>query len=192
MGHCGPFHSKQSCSFGVLGYMVSSIFLLFPLLLSFSIFFYFILFAKYFYNLSSNRKSIIIILLLIIISVFEYQYKCHQKIPLLNEIHKNFTEDVVVIGLTDENPDKVKNWLTNRNVEYYIGVDADAKYRNQIGIQGIWNNNFILFHSFLLYFIFGNIYLNKGTPNVLVIDKEGVVQWQVFYIIIIIAVVVIV
>lgn len=62
--------------------------------------------------------------------------KCHQKIPLLNDIHNKFKDEVVVIGITDEDKEKIIGWLKTKNVEYYIAIDHEAKYRTQIGVQG--------------------------------------------------------
>eukprot|EP00026_Physarum_polycephalum_P006267 Phypoly_transcript_06309.p1 GENE.Phypoly_transcript_06309~~Phypoly_transcript_06309.p1 ORF type:complete len:308 (+),score=44.80 Phypoly_transcript_06309:842-1765(+) len=78
--------------------------------------------------------------------------KCHQKIPMFNDIQATFKDDVVVIGLTEELPDSVRPELQTNGVQYYVASDVGGKYHNLITVEGL--------------------------PNLIIIDPEGVVQWQ--------------
>ena len=48
---------------------------------------------------------------------------CRKAIPELNEIAKEFSKDVVVIGISDEPVEKIKA-MKEPVIEYYYGVDT--------------------------------------------------------------------
>jgi thiol-disulfide isomerase/thioredoxin len=81
---------------------------------------------------------------------------CRALIPELNEWQKQFKDDLVVIGVSDEPEDKVKPFMGKTQVDYAMAIDTrrNDMTKNQIGIAGI--------------------------PHVLVIDSTGVCRWQGF------------
>ena len=80
---------------------------------------------------------------------------CRALIPELNEWQKEFKDDLVVIGISDEPEAKVKPFMGKTKVEYSMAVDTRTEQvKKTLGVQGI--------------------------PHVLVIDSKGVVRWQGF------------
>lgn len=79
---------------------------------------------------------------------------CRELIPELNEWSKQFKDDLVVIGISDEKPEVVQKFLEKTPAIYSIGVDAKSRVGNAVQVQGI--------------------------PHVLVISPDGVVRWQGF------------
>ena len=79
---------------------------------------------------------------------------CRALIPELNEWAKEFKDDLVVIGVSDEPEAKVRPFMTKTKVEYSMAVDTKAKMKGSIGVKGI--------------------------PHVVVVDSKGVVRWQGF------------
>lgn len=78
---------------------------------------------------------------------------CRKAIPELNEIQKQFKDDLVVIGLSDETAEKVKA-MKEPVIEYYHGVDPQATMKKSLEVQGI--------------------------PHVILIDPKGIVRWEGF------------
>jgi len=78
---------------------------------------------------------------------------CRKAIPDLNEYHEKFGDQLIVVGLSDENPDKVKNF-TNPLIEYYSAVDTQKRTKTNVNVQGI--------------------------PHVMIIDPDGIVRWEGF------------
>lgn len=78
---------------------------------------------------------------------------CRKAIPELNEIQKQFKDDLVVIGLSDETVEKVKS-MKEPVIDYYYGIDPEGVTKNELKVQGI--------------------------PHVILIDPEGIVRWEGF------------
>lgn len=78
---------------------------------------------------------------------------CRKAIPELNEIQKLFPEDLVVIGISDETPEKVKA-MKEPVIEYFNGVDPQATMKKALEVKGI--------------------------PHVILIDPQGIVRWEGF------------
>ena len=78
---------------------------------------------------------------------------CRRAIPDLNEYQNIFANDLVVIGISDENPDKVRNF-NNPLIEYYSAVDTQKRTKTTVNVQGI--------------------------PHVMIIDPDGIVRWEGF------------
>ncbi len=79
---------------------------------------------------------------------------CRKLIPELNDFSRKFKDDLVVIGISDENEAKVREFLGKTSASYAMAVDTSAKMKNELGVSGI--------------------------PHVLVIGTDGVVRWQGF------------
>jgi cytochrome c biogenesis protein CcmG, thiol:disulfide interchange protein DsbE len=77
---------------------------------------------------------------------------CRELVPELNELKKKFGSDLVIIGITDEPPKKVKAFLKKLPMDYSIGSDQSDKMYAAVGVTGI--------------------------PHVLVITPDNIVRWQ--------------
>lgn len=76
---------------------------------------------------------------------------CRKAIPELNEIHKQFKDDLVVIGISQESAEKVKA-MKEPKIDYFYGIDPQNTMSKELDIQGI--------------------------PHVILIDPKGIVRWE--------------
>lgn len=79
---------------------------------------------------------------------------CRALIPELNDLQAKFKDDLVVIGVSDEQEDAVKKFMAKTKISYSMAVDTKATMKNAIGVQGI--------------------------PHVLIVSSDGIVRWQGF------------
>jgi cytochrome c biogenesis protein CcmG/thiol:disulfide interchange protein DsbE len=79
---------------------------------------------------------------------------CRQAIPELAEFQKKFKDDLVVIGISDEDTVKVKDFMSSTKIDYSVAVDSAKKMNKAINVEGI--------------------------PHVIIISTDGVVRWQGF------------
>jgi thiol-disulfide isomerase/thioredoxin len=79
---------------------------------------------------------------------------CRELIPELNGYQKKFAKDLVVIGISDEDGDTIKDFMKSHEMKYNVAVDPEARMKNRIGVSGI--------------------------PHVLIISPDHVVRWQGF------------
>lgn len=75
---------------------------------------------------------------------------CRKAIKELNNYNKKFEKEMVIIGISDEQPSKIKK-LQNK-INYYSAFDTQKKMYNQFKIRGI--------------------------PHVVLIDPKGIVRWE--------------
>ena len=78
---------------------------------------------------------------------------CRKAIPELNALQKKFEDRLVVIGISDENEDKVKS-LKDPNMEYNVAIDPQARTKKALGVTGI--------------------------PHVILVDPQGIVKREGF------------
>ncbi len=76
---------------------------------------------------------------------------CRRAIPDLNKFKTEFEKDLIIIGISDENQEKIEN-QTNPKIEYYSAIDNTNKMYNLLEIQSI--------------------------PHCILIDPEGIVRWE--------------
>jgi len=62
---------------------------------------------------------------------------CVQEMPKLNAWAKKYAKYVDIIGVTEEEPEKVKEFLTKRSVDYPLYSDTDAKIFKELRVGGI-------------------------------------------------------
>jgi thiol-disulfide isomerase/thioredoxin len=79
---------------------------------------------------------------------------CRATIPELGKWQKAHPKDLVVIGITAEKEDVVREFMKKTPMPYNVAIDPADKMAKEIGVQGI--------------------------PHVLVISPDGVVRWQGF------------
>lgn len=82
---------------------------------------------------------------------------CINAIPKLNEMAERFSDDLVIVAITQEGADNVRQGLTRRNVDpdglkYPIGLDPRGRTAREMGVQGV--------------------------PHAIVMSSDGVVRWQ--------------
>ena len=80
---------------------------------------------------------------------------CIAGIPHINSLQKAFPEDLVVIGISDEDEGKVNGFRSNRRnpkFEYTIAIDPQRRMINVVG--------------------------NRGIPHCIVMSSDGIVRWQ--------------
>jgi len=77
---------------------------------------------------------------------------CKKLIPELAQWQKEFKDDLVVIGVSDEKPETVENFVKHTTIGYAIATDTGKSMYNAAKPRGI--------------------------PHVLVISSDGIVRWQ--------------
>jgi len=86
---------------------------------------------------------------------------CRETIPHLTELQKKYKDDnVVVVGVTDEDPQWVKSFVEKMgdDMDYRVAIDKESK----------------------TYELFDKISPLPGIPFAYVIDKDGRVVWRGF------------
>ena len=78
---------------------------------------------------------------------------CRAAIPHMNEFSKKFSDDLVVIGLSDEKEDTVAA-MKEPVIEYFSAIDTKKTISQALEIKGI--------------------------PHVILIDPQGIVRWEGF------------
>jgi cytochrome c biogenesis protein CcmG/thiol:disulfide interchange protein DsbE len=76
---------------------------------------------------------------------------CRQSIPHLNALQAKFKDRLVVIGLSDESPEAMRQMPSPR-VDYYVGTDPQARTRAAVEVQGI--------------------------PHAMLMDPDGIVRFE--------------
>lgn len=77
---------------------------------------------------------------------------CKAAMPLLDDLSKKYSKDIVVIGISDEEDATVRKFIKAAKHSYPQAVDPSATVKNAIGIQGI--------------------------PHVVVLSTDGIIRWQ--------------
>ncbi|MFT5050799.1 MAG: cytochrome c biogenesis protein CcmG/thiol:disulfide interchange protein DsbE [Chlamydiales bacterium] len=76
---------------------------------------------------------------------------CRQGIPKLNEYQKKFGDDLVVVGVSDEDAGAIRGFMKKNTIAYPMAVDG-GKLKRAVGAKAI--------------------------PHVIVVSSDGVVRWQ--------------
>ena len=81
---------------------------------------------------------------------------CRKSIELLNDLHKKFGKDLVVIGISDEAEDAVRALKEKYKIEieYFSAIDTQARTKKELGVFGI--------------------------PHVIIAEPGGSVVWEGF------------
>ncbi len=79
---------------------------------------------------------------------------CRASIPEVNKWSEEFKNDMVVIGISDEKPEVVSEFMKNTKMNYHVAVDTQKRMSKALGVQGI--------------------------PHVMILSKDGIVRWQGF------------
>lgn len=78
---------------------------------------------------------------------------CRLSIPKLNEFHRRFADDLVVIGITDEDEAAVRKMIEPR-IEFPLAIDTKARMKDRLSVMGI--------------------------PHAILIEPGGFVVWEGF------------
>lgn len=76
---------------------------------------------------------------------------CKIAITELNNFKKEFENDLIVIGISDE-PEEIVNKLVTPHIEYYSAIDTESKMYNSLEVVAI--------------------------PHCILIDPDGIVRWE--------------
>ena len=79
---------------------------------------------------------------------------CRAVIPEMNDWKKKFEKDLVIVGVSDETSEVVKQFMTKTKMDYTVTTDSSKTMSKVLGVQGI--------------------------PHVLVISQDGIVRYQGF------------
>ena len=61
---------------------------------------------------------------------------CRKSIGLLNEFHKKYGKDLIVIGVSDETEAAVRKLKTPK-IEYYSAIDTKGRMKKELDVRGI-------------------------------------------------------
>ncbi len=76
---------------------------------------------------------------------------CRASIPHLNRLSARFKDQLVVIGLTDEDEERVRS-LTSPHIDYSVGTDRQARTKKVVAVRGI--------------------------PHAMLVDPRGIVRFE--------------
>ncbi|MHC4174517.1 MAG: TlpA family protein disulfide reductase [Planctomycetota bacterium] len=79
--------------------------------------------------------------------------QCRLATPRLNDLHKKFRDELVVIGLSEEQEQIVRD-LQEPKIDYYLAIDTQARMMKELGVFGI--------------------------PHVIIVEPDGYVVWEGF------------
>lgn len=79
---------------------------------------------------------------------------CRAVIPEMNDWAKKFEKDLVIVGVSDEKPEVVTEFMKTTKMSYAVTTDSTKAMSKILGVQGI--------------------------PHVLIISQDGVVRYQGF------------
>jgi thiol-disulfide isomerase/thioredoxin len=77
---------------------------------------------------------------------------CVEEMPKLERWSQEFGDDLVVIGLTDEDPEKIRTFASRHQITYPLMTDPSRKLTNRLEVQTI--------------------------PQLILISNDGTVRWQ--------------
>lgn len=78
---------------------------------------------------------------------------CRRSLNLLNEFHRKYKDELVVIGVCEENEEAVHK-LKEPKIEFYSAIDTEMRMKNELGVFGI--------------------------PHVIILEPGGYVIWEGF------------
>jgi len=78
---------------------------------------------------------------------------CRKIIPELNDWQKKYADKLVIVGISNENEEKVIPFST-KNIKYANGYDTKSRVKNALEVKGI--------------------------PHVILINPDGIVIWEGF------------
>ena len=77
---------------------------------------------------------------------------CVRMIPHMNDLAREFADDVVVVGLSNEDVGTVRNFMRTTEMRYPIAVDPQGRTMRAVQVRSI--------------------------PHVMVVSPDGIVRWQ--------------
>ncbi|MHC4628616.1 MAG: TlpA family protein disulfide reductase, partial [Planctomycetota bacterium] len=79
--------------------------------------------------------------------------QCRLAAPRLNELHRKFGGELVIIGISDESEQVVRS-LKEPTMDFHIAIDTQGRMKEKMGVFGI--------------------------PHVIIVEPEGHVVWEGF------------
>lgn len=62
---------------------------------------------------------------------------CRKFIPTLNEWHQKYKDELVIIGISHEPLETVKDFKEHNKIDYYSAVDTQARTKNKMNVFGV-------------------------------------------------------
>jgi thiol-disulfide isomerase/thioredoxin len=75
---------------------------------------------------------------------------CRRSVPKLNQLHRKFGAELVIIAISNEKEEDVRK--LKDNIEYYSAIDTQARMKDKLGVYGI--------------------------PHVIIVEPNGHVVWE--------------
>jgi thiol-disulfide isomerase/thioredoxin len=79
--------------------------------------------------------------------------QCRLAVPKLNQLHRKFGGELVIIGISDEKEQTVRTF-DGPTIEYFVAIDTDARMKDKVDAFGI--------------------------PHVIILEPDGYVVWEGF------------
>ena len=79
--------------------------------------------------------------------------QCRLAAPKLNELHREFGKELVIVGISDETEEVVRR-LKEPSMDFYIAIDTQARMKEKMGVFGI--------------------------PHAIIVEPDGYVVWEGF------------
>ena len=80
---------------------------------------------------------------------------CRRSLAKLNAFHDKYRDSLVVIGISEEDPQVVQEFMADNPLAFYVAVDPEKRFKNALGVYGI--------------------------PHAVIIEpEEGIVVWEGF------------
>jgi len=79
---------------------------------------------------------------------------CRRAQPLMNRLHERFGDELVIIGISDEQEDKVRQYMKKEEIQYHMAIDTQKRMKDELGIYGI--------------------------PHVIIVEPGGYIIWEGF------------
>jgi thiol-disulfide isomerase/thioredoxin len=78
---------------------------------------------------------------------------CRAEIPELNAFQQEFSDRLVIIGISDESEQTVRP-VSDPSVQYFLAIDTQARTQGEVGVTGV--------------------------PHLMLMDPKGFVRWEGF------------
>lgn len=79
--------------------------------------------------------------------------QCRISVPKLNQLHRKFGAELVVIAISDQKEEAVRKYK-EQTIEYFSAIDTQARMKENLGVFGI--------------------------PHVIIVEPDGYVVWEGF------------
>jgi len=79
---------------------------------------------------------------------------CKRAVPKMNGFQKKFADEMVIIGVSDEDEETVRDFIKAKGIKHPMAIDTQARMKDELGIYGI--------------------------PHIIILEPGGFVIWEGF------------